>query len=345
MIYIYIYMGLSLLSIIDNFKHNFKIHYIFIALALFVLISIRFDVGTDYFAYYDFFGRERESIFDINFEPGFSIIVYFLRLWGFGPEFIMAMFAFVSIILTYIGVSRHSKAIGISLLIYFSLYLIPMNFNAVSQGVAIGFYLFSLKYIIQRDITKTSIISLIAFALHSSGVFIFLSYLFLSLNFNRNRLALLVILSCFLIVLNSQISSLIVNLPISSISEKMSSYNEIFEGNVSYASYAIRLFVVLALLCLYDRMSHDDRDIMRLYVLSIFFYSVFFNNGLLATRINLFFKVLDVILIANVVYYFKSGISRYIVWLCITIFCFLILSANFNNEKVWNYQVIQNVLN
>lgn len=330
-----------MISIIDTLKPKFKFQYLSMAFVLFALIAIRYDVGTDYFAYYDFFGRERDNLFDINFEPGFSVIVYFLRQYGFGPELIMAIFGFISILMTYIGITRHSKAIGISLLVYFSLYLIPMNFNAVSQGVAIGFYLCSIKYIIQRNLAKTSLMTVLAFFLHSSGIFIIISYLFLSINMNRNKMIILLFISCLLVILNSQISALIIKLPILSISEKMSSYSDIFEGSVGYASYLIRLFIILTLLYFYKEMSYEDKKILQLYMLSIFFYSLFFNNGLLATRINLFFKVLDIILIANVIYYFKVGFSRIIILTLIVALSFSILSVNFGNEKVWNYQVIQ----
>lgn len=158
---------------------------------------------------------------------------------------------------------------------------------------------------------------------------------------NRNKMIILLFISCLLVILNSQISALIIKLPILSISEKMSSYSDIFEGSVGYASYLIRLFIILTLLYFYKEMSYEDKKILQLYMLSIFFYSLFFNNGLLATRINLFFKVLDIILIANVIYYFKVGFSRIIILTLIVALSFSILSVNFGNEKVWNYQVIQ----
>jgi len=341
LIYIYTYIWLSLISVIDTLKPKFKFHYILVTFGLFLMVALRYDVGTDYFAYYDFFGRERDNIFDVNFEPGFSIVVYFLRLLGISPEYIMAVFGLVSIIMVYIGISNHSRAVGLSLLIYFCLYMIPMNFNAIGQGIAIGFYLCSLKYILNREMLKTCLISAAAFLMHSSGIFIIISFFFLNIKATKVRLISFIALSCFLVILNSQISSLIVQLPIVSIADKMASYSNIFEGSVSYASYLIRLFVISLLVFVYDRMSLEEKKIMQLYVLSIFFYSIFFNNSLLATRINLFFKVLDVILLANLVFYFKSGSSRTLMLLFIISFCFFILSVNFSNEKIWNYQVIQ----
>jgi hypothetical protein len=342
MIYLFTFLLVFLAGLYDLKKPSFNIHSLLLIVIFISIIGLRYDVGTDYFAYYDFFGRVRESYLDVNFEPGFSFLIYQLIYFGFSAESIMLIIAFASMFFTYLGVKSNSKAIAISLMIYFCLYLIPMNFNAIGQGLSIALFLFSLKYILSGDFFKVLIISLVAFSLHSSGIFILLAYAVSRLSLKQEHCIAILSGSLFLVLVNNQISSYIINSPINFIANKVSSYSNLFEGDVSFASYLIRLFIFLPFILYYKRLSIDDRKIFSIYLLSLLLYGLLFFNGLLATRVNLFFKVLDVILLANFIMLLKYGLSRFIGYCLVAFYCFLILSVNFGNENIWNYKWISN---
>ncbi|WP_226899368.1 EpsG family protein [Pseudoalteromonas maricaloris] len=310
-----------------------------------VLISIRYDVGTDYFAYYNFFSKQSVNAFDGDFEIGFSFLIYTFQFLGFSAEIIMAVLAGVSLSLCYLGISKYSKYVGFSLLIYFCLYMIPLNFNAIGQGVVVSIYIASLKYILENNALKVLFISVISFLLHSSGGFMLIAYLFLRLKPKKMHLIFIIFISIFLCFFNSEVSSFLVNLSIPFVSGKVQLYSSYFSGDVRLSSFFIRLFIVLFLFIIYERLSDSDKSIYSLYVLSFLFYSLFYYNGLLATRVNLYFKVVDVILLSNFVWYCKPGISRIASALFIFSFSFLVLVSNFKNENVYNYSVLPSLIN
>lgn len=130
-------------------------------------------------------------------------------------------------------------------------------------------------------------------------------------------------------------------LPFDFLVVKMKSYSDLYSDPVKYTSILQRCILVFSFMFFYDKFDEFNKRLISIYVVGFLIYSIFSFNGLIATRINLFYKVLDVLLVSNLLYLIK-GKGKLFACTLLLVFGFIILSGNFKNEDVWDYKTIFN---
>ena len=154
----------------------------FMYLALGVMIffaGFRFEIGYDYPKYLAGYLYDSELQ---HWEPFFNFFVRLIRNYNFGLD-VQAMFLFfssLSILLIYFALRQLTQYYRLGILLYIltpAYYL--ASFSVVRQGIALGIVLYSVKYIVSKqiDFKKYVITLFIAFMFHYGSFFASMIYI------------------------------------------------------------------------------------------------------------------------------------------------------------------------
>lgn len=150
--------------------------FLFPAFCTFALMLIGNDYGIDIPAYKLYY-KEIESInfWEHHVEIGYAALMEAAKRLDFGFHaflFIVNVILFYSL---YTTCNKYSCYIALSWLIIFSAYSGYFH-TILRQGVALSFTIYSLKYIISKNLRNYVICCLIAICCHYSAVFFFPAY-------------------------------------------------------------------------------------------------------------------------------------------------------------------------
>ena len=338
-IYIILIFSLALLSIVewkvfDNHKIKAFVLLCFVTI-LCVLSSLRWDTGQDFFTYIDIynyipsiFSGENIFIGYKNIEPGFKLLASFSKIFDDEVVFLFLCCAF-SLFPIACGIIKLNKIESFGfffpLLIYFLVFMINYNFNAMRQAITMGLFVYALSDMYYRKWLKVMVISFVGLLFHSTGGLIFISYLMyfnFKIDFSKHKRLFFIFspLSVFLIVFN----------PLSHILQfvgvNVENWREAW-GGVEVSSIVFRLMIVFLMifpLKIYQS-SRLAKLLFNFYLYGMLFYFALFDVGMMATRFNMFFRVIEVILVPLIIYhmrYFSNKAFSSIVFVALFIVLF-----------------------
>lgn len=123
---------------------------VFIILALFA--GLRYNVGIDYISYVTQFSYLVDGYKDVVREPFFYYIVVALDKIGGTHQFIFLVFAGITQYFMYKAIKENSINFSLSVLLYFSVVSFYLfTFNVVRQWVALPIFLYSIKFLKEKD--------------------------------------------------------------------------------------------------------------------------------------------------------------------------------------------------
>lgn len=130
-----------------NDSMNRKIYY-FLIMVLSGILTFRYGQGTDYFSYKSIFNSiisSKASVFSssIHTEFGFKIIVLLFNRLRFSFEFLIGIFALLSMLLTNKAISKFvsCKYSALSLLLLFPTIYLTYYSSVIRQGLVIALFL------------------------------------------------------------------------------------------------------------------------------------------------------------------------------------------------------------
>ena len=335
-------------------KYNKKLESIVLGvliLYLIIIAGIRFKIGVDYKTYLDMF-RGIYNFRDYDYlEFGFRYIIAFFKQLGLPPQFFFALFAFLTLYPLKKILEESSHFPIFSLFIYLCIFYTAYVFNVMRQGIAMTIFLFSFKYILNNEIKMVILLTLVAISFHFSGIIIFFSYLITRLRINFSQKDILLILISFTIF--SFFSSYFIKLflfilpPI--VSNKILSFANRFEGSVTIIGLAQRLLIIAPLLYHYKKLINVDNDFKKIFFVYVFgyiLYCTFSFQELFITRINMFFRILEIILIP---YLFRINLKineKKLIYVLFVIWGFMVYVSVFNKSDYFPYRsILLNILN
>lgn len=186
-------LGCFLLSRIQNTGAKTFGTYIPFYLTL-VLVSIRFDVGFDYVAYYRLVSEN--SILAIQKMEWTTQQIVALSKWFGHPQFFFIIYAIPTYFFCYYTLKKYSSDFLIGFIVFFSLFFF-MTVGPIRQALALSITFFGYKFIREKSIVKYLIICLIAALFHATALIAIPIY------FIYNRLSILnvIILATILFLL------------------------------------------------------------------------------------------------------------------------------------------------
>lgn len=341
--YLAVYVLLTIVSIWDIFithsnKRNSKLFFYFIIFILILHDGLRWEVGTDWAAYYDFYNSCLDNS-EADFEIGYVWVnkLVYLLTGGSYTIFLILLSFFVYFSFQRLF-NKYSFYPILSLLILYSAILPYLGMNR--QIIAISICLFSVKYILDRKFWPWLLLILMASLFHVSAI-VFLISFFLNRELSVRQVSVI-----FIITLIVSLSGIVNLLPLdffnnfgSHISSRGESYMNMDQSYVSS-----RLNTILGILrrgiwlvfLLIVRSKFSNYKFYNLFFNLIFagfiFYTLFSGTVLqfVVGRGLLYFSLFETVMIPFVVKGFNNSFR-------VLIFIFIIGLSWFNIYKGLSY--------
>lgn len=180
MIYIALYIILAFFALLDLLKNGERIKPIvfwFCVIVLVFISSIRWNVGTDWTSYIDFYQHINNYVDrpELNMmERGFTYLNYLIATIGFGYSGYLAIMAILMIGLKGKVFYEHQQIMMMCLFLFFCYYL--ADIFGVRQFLAISVTLYSVRYIRQRRVYPFLFCVFTASSIHVTALFFLFSY-------------------------------------------------------------------------------------------------------------------------------------------------------------------------
>ncbi|NBI43133.1 hypothetical protein GVX76_06465 [[Haemophilus] felis] len=301
MLYLILFLFLFFLSLLEiQHKKLPSWAYYFVIIFLIAIAAFRLDTGTDYAAYLKLWTNVPPftELISKHFryaelEVGFVLMMSLLKqlagasvlFWGACASLFFFPFSW--------GIRKLALPyVFVALLVYLMSFYIPYAFNGMRQAIAMSIFIVSVPFILQRNNLMVIALSLLAISFHLSGLLILCAYL---VQFYRGNLIPVMLIGGASAVVLSQLNVLsFVLFDVIGISKV---YVQKFTESTSLFKLATRTLLLLAFFYFYQRGSEAYKKVFTMYLLGFFIYVGLAEYNVLATRFNMFFRVLEVIML------------------------------------------------
>lgn len=161
-------------------EKNYNSFFVFlIGLVLILIAGLRWKVGTDYLQYSRNYIMYSSIFWDslrLTGEPGIKLIS---KVSSFIYDDYATMFLISSIVTIGLAVrtiSKHSRALTFSILLYIFIGTWHGSFNGVRQYIAVSIIFSGHQYILEKNLKKYTLIVMLASFFHISALFAILFY-------------------------------------------------------------------------------------------------------------------------------------------------------------------------
>lgn len=360
MLYI-IFVFFLLITILSIFINNkFRPLCLFIGLILTLLAGFRSSsTGDDYLQYLMYIKHiDNEAniyyavINNIYLEPFFTSLSYFItQFLNLSYIYVFLCFSILGIMLKTLAFNKYSLIPLLSLLLYFQSLYFTGDLAQIRQSVALSFFIFSCFSLNNGFVKRSYIYMIIAFLFHYSaiiGFFIFpLKIIYDRYNtVNLMRLSLIVIFSLFIFsFLKMKMSTFLgVVIPFDFISSRIISYStsEFSKAIAFGVSDIIRLMTCTLIYLFLCRGEGKNKYIYICYMFGCILYFFLKNDGILASRATMYFKVLDCFILADLVYNVIriNGRQKYLAIALSFLFVVFYASASFFKNTIPYYSEV-----
>jgi hypothetical protein len=274
--------------------------------ALLWLAAFRINTGTDFDTYAQIWDRtlvlSKVAIDDVFFgylEPLFVATNLLLKTMSDSRTLFFASYALLTLYPLHRAIKSFRVNQAHAYVVYFSIFYLPYALNAMRQAVAMSLLLVALKYILTGRKYIVWLIALIAGGFHFTGFLILVIYYANQIFSKKNwkpESVLLIGLPCAIAIGQLGMGGKIF---FALFEYKFETYAELFSETTSISSMAFRIGLAM-ILVVGARASPTDRPLRQLiniYLLGLFFYFGLSEFNMLATRFNMFFRVMEVIII------------------------------------------------
>ncbi|NQV50335.1 MAG: EpsG family protein [Candidatus Marinimicrobia bacterium] len=331
-------------------ENNRTLLFVFIAM-LFVMAAIRLEIGTDYPTYNTFF--ENVKPFSLHpdyssgfqhYEPLFQYSTAILKHVIDSPIFFFSLWAFISLVFLWKGILDQSPNYLLSIFIYYCLIYINYTYNGIRQGVAMTIFIFSLKYILAKKLLPVLALTLFAVLIHSSGFLILAAYFMSFTNFKNRLIIFLVLLAAFITwqIGTGEALFLFIMEKIGVVTPDIVMYVKLFLEPHTLVQVLQRVLILIPLVWLYPRLSSDEkyRRLFSIYIWGTIIYLTFGFFSMFITRINMFFRVLEIILIPMLYEKIPSRSQKMVVNYLVMIWGFIVLTWVYYKEAYYPFKTI-----
>lgn len=264
------------------------------------MTSIRYDVGKDYFIYYNYYNKLMQSQ-NYRWESLRLEYLYFYIVKIFNYYNLhFSIFLFTLILLTIVLITRISNYLKISLFFTFYMYIVNGNlfthFNLLRQSISIIFFITSFEYITKKKKYTYIILLLFAGGFHRSALILLPCYFFLG-KLLKIKTYIVILIFSFIMKVEYIISLLIVFLSTFKIQYYIKNYftSNYFVKNLNEVSSTglgnvFRNILFIIILYNYKKIQKYPKFIpyINAYFISLILSNLFIKMSLLARFIDYF---------------------------------------------------------
>jgi len=330
---LFIASSFSIIEVILSFdksrKHSMLIVIFWFLVVTLILFAGLRRVGADFENYeiiYDVLAED-SSWSDwrvITLEPGFKSLMVMLKYTNF--QFSLLVCAFLGVTLKAKFISKYSPYPILSLVIYFSSLFIIKEMGQIRNGIAMGIVLWSFDALIQQKKTRFLFLTFLAILFHWSAFCVLPLFFFGDKKIPTSAYVFSILAIFFMILFNltSVISNLISFVPIEAITSKADSYlsgDSEFAERLGLNSTFLFLVMIMSIMLLYRHRLNSKFPkfdlILNVYILGIFYFGFFNAVSEFALRLNVYFRMLDIIILPLIVSLFGPRKIIIAILLCV----------------------------
>lgn len=295
-------------------------------LLTFLLVALRYYVGFDYDVYSYYYLQGAKWLADIGLEPGFVAIVAILRFLGADSFWLFFWFGFGIIYFIIRGIKLYTDNVRLAFLIYL---LIPGLFinslSIIRQALAIAILFNAYYYYYYHRYRTFAFLSVLAFLFHYSSVLV-IPFILLAPKL-RNRVKSMICIGIPLSLILYQIN--FIDIFISAIlgGSKFIVYTEYEDGGASFIKLLVLNVSMLFYLFFYRRMDNFNRSLLALSVMGLLLLNACASVGAI-TRISYYFKIFEIVVIANVMSYIQKPINKCCAYVCVFVYFFIMFYSS-----------------
>lgn len=319
----------------------------FIMSFLIVFAGMRgLGVARDMYNYVYAFDSVTAYSDNLNMEPAAKYIPVTLKYFGiYHYQLVFFIFASIGVFLKFYNLQKYSSEILLSILMYYSYTYFLHEFTQIRAGVAIGFFLWSLQDIFERNKYKFIIKIFVAMCFHISSVLFLFCYFFSTFKLNK---AFYIMFLIFCIVIGTMNINIIKNIPyFSGLSNKIDVYmlyGQAVDLNGSKLNGILDVFYIfIACLLLYFSKTIYQKDKRSILFIKLFIIGISLHY--LLTPISLafglrFFELFIIVAVICLLYLRYVFSQKYIAIIICVVYSFYFLFLNtFRSPILESYHV------
>lgn len=327
----------AVLTYTEKFNDKYKLVYntLFIILILFAGLAIsRGDALAYIEAYNEGFGP--------TFEPAINIIGNICKYLNLPIQALFLIFASIAIFIKFsFFIEVSNKLFYVSLVSYVSAFYVSCEMGAIRFGVGIGFVLYSIKYIEEKNIKKFVLIVFLGFLFHATTLLILPVY-YLRWHKSLKRalvVALIISLMVSMVDIESIIDLLFENyFPQAIILVKYSTYFH----EPAYFTPALlkRILFFLTITFFFTKLKEKQKWFTTMYImyfLSIIAFLMFRANHTAASRFSFMFSSVEPVLFASLLLLTENKVAKLAIAIFIVSYSYInIVTALISQSDEYN---------
>lgn len=346
----------SVYEVYGDTKPNKTWFYTIVVLMAFVA-GLAYAISPDWVPYWNAFEGVSITGFsdlgllaeNLDMEYGYILLNKLVSSLGLGYASFTLIIAFIALLLKTSSIYNYGGYVFLALFMY----MVPTYFFEehihVRQGLANAFTIFSIRYVINRNLYKFLICFAIAFLFHKAAVIFIFAYWIVKLRFN-NTLVISVVAVAIIANytgLSTAIDGVMQYMPFG-VAE---TYNDYADAAIvgSILGDIVKILTVVAIL-LFNRQATENDPYFsyfrNIYVFGVVLY-FFFGRGIFAARLPGFYTVFIIFLVPRMIMALKDNPTfKSFVYTSFTVYTLslYIHFSNTNSEKTGfgNYTTVFN---
>lgn len=277
--------------------------YIFFLLCVFLIVfaGLRYECGFDYFSYEGIF---LNNLLETKVEKGYLYLNYiFFKLANY--NYFLLIFVGITIYLKFLYIKKNSMEKYTSLLVYYSVYFLGLEFGQIRQGMALSIVLFAIDKIKKDEYMKYLVYILLAMQFHISAILFLPAYFVKKINKKNIYIFFLIGVICSQINLVNiffKLSNILPDVYRNKILINMpQELNEDLWKIIYDKSLILKILIGTLYLYLYKREKQDDLY-LKIYISGIIFSFLFYSIPEISGRASHYYRQVEILLISNIVF-------------------------------------------
>jgi hypothetical protein len=310
---------------------------------LFFFLSLRYDFGNDYISYLKMFKEISSGIMVIDFEGADAIEIGWVYLCQFFKPFgFFLMIAFLAILNCYVFYDLVKKYVPVkyywlSLFIYIiNPFLFLVESSAMRQTTAMLLFLFSIQFIINRNILKFAILIVLASLFHKSAIILLLTYFIASPSIITKKIVFIYLAVFIFTFLFGDLIFSLINPYLELYFDKYSVYTDDIEGSKfgSGFGFLFLLFFFASLLYYSKGESGITAVILKIGLLyyAIYPFGIFLP---MFGRIQMYYEPVLIVAMPLLLQKIKNPLHNKI-FIFLILFYYLYMFIDFFNTPLWS---------
>ncbi|MBD5312401.1 MAG: EpsG family protein [Bacteroides sp.] len=331
---------------IDYNKYKYsKIITVILATILIIFAGLKTDGSTDYVEYKFLFDRYTDYSNNEFIEPGYQFLML-LTHW-YSNNFIIFTFiiAIISISLKSIIFYRLTPYVSVAFLMYLCGCFFERDNDGIRQGLSISFCFVGLYYLIDNNIKKYIIFTLLACSIHYSSFIFFGALLLRKIKWSTKTIIFIVSIAYIISLVGGSLTAILIrNIPIIMVAEKVSIYssNSYSESIGISIGILFRTLILILFMLNYNRININNTLFLILrngLALSIILSLLFGDFAIISHRLPYVFREFQIFIVSYLISAFNRidykicGLLIVFIYTCIILNRFLIEGSIYNNYK------------